>query len=222
MSYGIFRFLGPDDATTMVRELEQLPFVDGKLTAGGGAREIKSNLQVDREATETSAADKLFVAAIGRNEELQTFAMPQRFLMPVYSRYEPGMGYGPHIDNSLIGGFNGLRTDLAMTLFLSHPASYDGGELVLHLPVGKEEIKLDRGEAVVYPASYIHHVSHVVRGVRLAAVTWLQSAVRDERLRAILHDLYRAVNRTAADGNHELSLTLNKNYHNLIRYAAEP
>jgi len=222
MSYGVYRLLDPNDAATMVRELERLSFVDGKLTAGGGAREIKNNLQVDRERAETSEADRIFTAALGRNEEFQVFAMPQRFLMPIYSQYEPGMGYGAHIDNSLMGGYNGLRTDLAMTLFLSPPESYDGGELVLHLPVGAEEIKLESGEAIVYPASYIHHVATVTRGIRLAAVTWLQSAVRDERLRAILRDLYDAVNQTAADGNKELSLKLNKDYHNLIRYAAEP
>lgn len=222
MSYGVFRFLEPNDAATIVRQLERLPFVDGKLTAGGGAREIKNNLQVDRERADTGEADRLFTAALGRNEAFQIFAMPQRFLMPIYSRCESGMGYGPHIDNSLMGGYNGLRTDLAMTLFLSPAESYDGGELVLHLPIGAEEIKLQAGEAIVYPASYIHHVTSVTRGVRLAAVTWLQSAVRDERIRAILRDLYDAVNQTAADGKKELSLMLNRNYHNLIRYAAEP
>ena len=222
MSYGVFRLLGPDDAATMVRELSRLSFTDGKLTADGRAREIKNNLQVDRERAETREVDALFITAFGRNQEFQAFVMPQRFVMPLYSRYDSGMEYGPHIDNSLIGGFSGVRSDLAMTLFLSPPASYDGGELVLHLPVGKEEIKLDSGEAIVYPASYVHQVAPVTRGVRLAAVTWLQSAVRDERLRAILRDLYGAVNQTAAGGNHELSLLLNKTYHNLIRYAAEP
>ena len=84
------------------------------------------------------------------------------------------------------------------------------------------EIKLDAGEAVAYSARSIHHVNPVTRGVRLAAVTWAQSMIRDEQVRAILGDLSRAMDRAGASGDHELTLLLNKSYHNLLRYAAEP
>jgi PKHD-type hydroxylase len=137
---------------------------------------------------------------------------------PIFSRYEPGMAYGDHIDNSLMGGFSGIRTDLAMTLFLSPPDSYHGGELVIE---GRDEIKLERGEAVVYSATSVHHVAPVTRGVRLACVTWIQSAVRDERIRAILYDLSRAAEHAETLNNPSLTLLLSKSYHNLTRYASE-
>jgi PKHD-type hydroxylase len=154
-----------------------------------------------------------------RHREFQTFTLPKRFVPPIFSRYEPGMKYGDHVDSALMGGLNAVRTDFAVTIFLSSPASYDGGELVIG---GGDEVKLDCGEAFVYPATTIHHVTPVTRGVRFAAVTWVQSTVRNEQMRGILFDLARAVRQAEPLQNHDLSLLLSKTYQNLIRYAAEP
>jgi PKHD-type hydroxylase len=112
-----------------------------------------------------------------------------------------------------------MRTDLAVTLFLSAPESYEGGELILQLPSGNEEIKLTPGEAVVYSAKYVHRVGPVRSGVRLAAVTWVQSAVRDERIRALLYDLHLAMQKLGE--RQEAALLVSKSYHNLLRLASE-
>jgi PKHD-type hydroxylase len=160
----------------------------------------------------------MVLQAYRQSPEFQTFAIPKRLLLPIYSRYEPGMAYGAHIDNALMSE---IRTDLATTLFLSRPDTYDGGELVIETPVGEERIKLDAGEAIVYAASTVHYVAPVTRGVRLAAVTWIQSVVRDERIRAILFDLSVCSQLPATAEDAKLSLLLTKSYHNLLRYAAE-
>jgi PKHD-type hydroxylase len=118
-------------------------------------------------------------------------------------------------------GADQIRTDLSMTIFLSDPASYDGGELALETPFGEQEIKLDAGEAIVYPSTTVHRVIPVTRGVRLAAVTWIQSSVRDDRLRSVLFDLKQAVERADQDAYAEFRLVLNKAYNNLLRYAIE-
>jgi PKHD-type hydroxylase len=222
MNCEVFRLLQTGEVDRIVRDLATRTFKDGKATALGQAREVKHNLQVERSGADLSVIDDIVVASFGRNRDFQAFAMPSRFVTPIVSRYEPGMAYGAHVDNSLMGGFNGLRTDLAMTLFLSPPASYDGGELVIHEAGGQREIKLDCGEAVVYPATSVHHVAPVTRGVRLAAVTWIQSAVHDERARAILYDLSHALRQAEDQKNHDMALLLSKSYHNLIRYAAQP
>jgi PKHD-type hydroxylase len=113
-----------------------------------------------------------------------------------------------------------IRSDLACTLFLSDPGSYDGGELVLELASGEQEIKLSAGEAVVYDATMIHRVAPVTRGVRLVAVTWIQSMVRDSRIRDILYDLTRA-QRRLEERDPEAALLINKSYQNLLRCAAD-
>jgi PKHD-type hydroxylase len=197
-------------------------FIDGKKTASGRARDVKHNLQVDRTGADVTDRDQIVLAALRRNEDFQTFAFPRRTLLPFFSRYEPGMEYGSHVDHAIMGSATEpVRSDLAATIFLSDPGSYEGGELVLELPIGEQEIKLEAGEAVVYSATSLHRVAPVTKGVRLAAFTWIQSSVRDDRLRAVLTDLSAAVRKADKSGDNELALMLNKSYHNLLRYAVE-
>jgi PKHD-type hydroxylase len=218
----IFPILEKAEVVQVVSSLSQSLFVDGKKTATGRAREVKHNLQVDRSGPDVTDRDQLILAALGRNEAFQTFAFPKRLMLPAFSRYEAGMEYGAHVDSAVMGhGDEALRSDLAATLFLSDPASYEGGELVLELPFGEQEIKLEAGEAVVYSATSLHRVAPVTRGVRLVALTWIQSMVRDDRLRAVLTDLSAAVRKADRSGDDELAAVLNKSYHNLLRYAVE-
>lgn len=222
MNFQIFRILESDEVNRIVPALARQVFVDGKVTAKGLAREAKNNLQVERTGPGLSDLDQIVLSGLRRNEAFQAFAFPKRVLLPIFSRYEPGMEYGWHVDNAVMGtGTEALRSDLAITIFLSDPASYAGGELVLEMPLGEQEIKLDAGEAVVYPATTVHRVAAITQGVRLAAVTWVQSAVNDERLRGILFDLGNAVKQTEASAGGKTLTLLNKSYHNLLRYAID-
>jgi PKHD-type hydroxylase len=223
MNYQVFRLLEREELEAVISFVSQQAFADGKVTARGLARAVKHNLQIERTTPELNDADRILISALQRNRDFQTFAFPKRIMLPIFSRYDPGMQYGSHVDEGIMNSRNGepLRSDIAMTVFLSPPASYDGGELVIEMPLGEQEIKLDAGEAVAYSANSIHHVNPVTRGVRLAAITWAQSTVRDEQVRAILYDLSRAIAHSGGAANPELTLLLNKSYHNLLRYAAE-
>ena len=212
------RLLENAEVDGIAAELGQRTFSDGKLTAHGLAREVKNNLQLTSKGPETDELQNIVISAFRRNAEVQAFALPRRVAAPIFSLYDPGMEYGAHVDNALIGG---IRTDMSVTLFLSRPESYEGGELVIDLPLGSQETKLDAGEAIVYPSNTLHHVAPVIRGTRLAAVTWIQSTVRDERIRAILYDLHKTSVDPAVANNPSLSLLLGKSYLNLLRYAAE-
>jgi PKHD-type hydroxylase len=206
----------------IVATLSRQVFVDGKITAKGLAREAKNNLQVERSGPDTTDLDQIVLSGLRRNESFQAFAFPKRVMLPIFSRYERGVEYGWHVDNAVMGtGSESLRSDLAITIFLSDPASYAGGELVLEMAMGEQEIKLDAGEAIVYPATTVHRVAPITQGVRLAAVTWVQSAVGDERLRAILFDLGNATKQAEADIGKDALLLFNKSYHNLLRYAID-
>jgi PKHD-type hydroxylase len=224
MSCRVFRLLEREELEVVSAYVSGQAFSDGRATAHGIAREVKNNLQVERSGPEWSEADRILISALQRNPDFQSFAYPRRIMLPMFSRYDPGMEYGSHVDNGIMSSRNGepVRSDIALTVFLSPPASYGGGELVIDTALGQEEIKLDAGEAVAYFASSIHHVNPVTRGVRLAAVAWAQSTVRDERLRTLLCDLSLAIARLGPTGQPEVSLLLRKSYHNLLRYAAEP
>ena len=146
-------------------------FVGGKLTAEGAARAVKNNLQTPASAA-PEECERIVLDALGRNDEFRAFALPARLQLPTFVRYLPGMEYGTHLDNSVMGPPDDpIRTDLSLTLFLNEPDAYDGGELVMELPLGEQEVKLLSGEAVIYPSTTLHRVNPVTRGERLVAIS---------------------------------------------------
>ena len=159
-------------------------FAEGTSTAGWYARGVKNNLQTNHDA----AAQKVHQALL-RHRNFRAAAQPNVILPPTFSRYVPGMGYGSHVDEAIMGAPQAVRTDIALTLFLSDPSTYDGGELVVETYTGKTSYKLPAGHAILYPATSLHHVAPITRGERLAAVLWIQSLVRDAGKREILYDL---------------------------------
>ncbi|MCU1329219.1 MAG: 2OG-Fe(II) oxygenase [Bryobacterales bacterium] len=221
MSYKVFRLLDHDKAEKILAVLDNARFVDGKITARGGASDVKLNLQTDGRDESLEPLDRTLRAALAGHGAFQAYTHPKAIQIPIYSRYEPGMTYGPHVDRAIMGELAHIRTDLSMTLFLSRPESYDGGELTIRSEIGEDPVKLDCGEAVVYPSTAIHYVAPVTRGVRVAAVTWIQSMFRDAAMREILWDMWSVLQRIPPSLDPELQLLMSKTYNNLIRHAAE-
>jgi PKHD-type hydroxylase len=154
MEFHMLPVLSQEEVGHLLAELARATFVDGKATASGSAREAKQNLQAERSGAEWSALDEIVFSALRRSRQFQAFAYPKRILPPNYSQYAQGMEYGPHVDGAVMGGAQPMRADLAMTIFLSAPDSYDGGELAIESSLGEEQIKLAAGEAVVYLALF--------------------------------------------------------------------
>lgn len=178
------------EVQTIVQSLSDLTFVDGATTAGGQARQVKHNTQAQENSQGTlGSLQALVVRALSRNPLVQIAAYPRRIRPPLFSRYEAGMSYGTHVDNALMGGADPIRTDLSLTLFLSDPDGYQGGELVIESTQGEQWFKLPAGAGILYPSAYLHRVEGVTAGIRLVAVTWLQSWIRDPAHREILFDL---------------------------------
>lgn len=166
-------------------------FQDGSKTAGYRAKRVKHNLQMDRTTPAAKEVKAAVVTALRRNKTFQRVALPKTIRPPLISCYREGMNYGRHVDDAMMGSRVKERSDISVTVFLSDPGAYDGGELVMSSPFGEQEVKLPAGAAVVYPSSTLHRVAPVTRGERLAAVTWVQSHVRDPAKREILYDIYR-------------------------------
>jgi len=188
---------------TIVRDFLRLAeFVDGKATAGAAIRDRKENEQMKRAPGEAVPVDQIIAQGLIRHPLMQAWAMPLRMSAPLFNRYGQGMSYGNHVDNPVAGINPPLRADLAVTLFLTDPADYDGGELVVESPSGPKAVKLPAGCAFVYLANALHRVNEVTRGERSAAVAWIQSMVPDDRLRAILFDLSAVEQSLAQTINH--------------------
>src|SRR5262245_34645185 len=206
--------------------LEGTKWVDGRVTAGAQSALAKHNLQVPEDAPQARALGEIVLRALGRNAAFNSAAVPFRVFPPLFNRYDVGMKFGAHVDNAIrfIPGPNiRVRTDLSATLFLTDPADYDGGELVIQDTYGEQSIKFAAGDIVLYPASSLHRVEPITRGSRWASFFWIQSMVKDDGARAQLYQLDQSIIRTrAALGDaHEAVLGLTAVYHNLLRRWAE-
>jgi PKHD-type hydroxylase len=215
--------LTPEEVNTICKALELESFVDGRTTAGRYARDVKQNEQLSSHSKGADELKRAIAQAIHKHPVVQIAARPKAMRPIMISRYQSGMSYGSHVDNALMGnGSAMMRTDLSMTLFLSDPLSYDGGELVIETHQGEQEIKLEAGSAVLYPSSRLHRVEPVTRGVRVAAITWIQSFIRDPSQREILFDLdtIRQTLFSQSSKSHEFDL-LAKSISNLLRLWSE-
>ncbi len=183
---------------------------------------MKNNLQLKKQAPGAEEIKKSIVKALSQNDEFQRVAIPKVVQKPLISRYRKGMNYGLHVDDALMGGDCKVRTDLSVTLFLNDPSEYDGGELAVETAMGEEQIKLPAGTAVVYASGALHRVAPVSRGERIAAVTWVESHVRDPLQREVLSDLDLIRRRLAevSPDSRETDLAF-KTYANLLRMWAE-
>jgi PKHD-type hydroxylase len=184
-----------------VRELiADAPFVDGRLSAGAAARQVKRNQEVEGGAAQVEALNQLVMGDLVRHPLYRSAALPLRVATPFYARYGPGMAYGEHVDDPVMGPPGGqYRSDVSVTVFLSDLEDYDGGELVMRTGWGEQRVRLPAGDAVLYPSSTLHQVTEVTRGERLVAVTWVQSLVRDPACRELLHTLNQAREKLLAE-----------------------
>jgi PKHD-type hydroxylase len=217
--------LSADELTSLRARLEAGAWEDGRLTAGHQSAQVKANLQLPQSDAAAREAGDSVVRALERNPLFVSATLPRHVYPPLFNRYSPGMSFGNHVDNAvrqIPGTHHRLRTDVSATLFLSAPEEYDGGELVVEDTFGTHSVKLAAGDMVVYPASSLHRVEPVTRGVRSAAFFWIQSMVRDDGERTLLFELDTAIRdltQKGADSGCVVRLTAT--YHNLLRRWAD-
>jgi PKHD-type hydroxylase len=199
---------------------------DGRSTAGAQSAMVKKNEQLPPNSATARQLGERVVRALAASPLFISAAVPRHIFPPLFNRYGAGNHFGVHVDNAVRGDHltgTRIRTDLSVTLFLSEPDQYDGGELVVEDYYGSHEIKLPAGHLVLYPASSLHMVTPVTRGIRVASFFWLQSMIRDAHARSLIFDLDTAiqglVERIGRDDPHTVKLA--GIYHNLIRYWAE-
>lgn len=203
--------------------LKQGHFVDGRLSAGKKARQVKNNEELHANASQMDQLNQLVMGSLVQHPRYQAATMPYRVAAPYYARYTEGMGYGEHVDDPVMGPPGGqYRSDVSTTIFLNDPDQYQGGELIIHTAFGEQSIKLPAGDVVVYPSSSLHCVAPVTSGERLVAVTWTQSMLRDPQQRELLFQLYEARERLMENCPDAVETTqVDQVYVNLVRMWSE-
>lgn len=197
--------------------IPQIGFADGRIT--NPASGVKQNLQAPQEDPANARIALITREALVRYGDLRVFSQPRNMARTTVVRYEPGMTYGWHVDEALFPSTPPMRSDLSCTVFLSAPEDYDGGELTIQLGGETLSYKLQPGDALLYPSTTIHQVAPVTRGVRLAAITWLQSWVADVSQRELLVQLEEA--RALAGNDPRLLVLLESLRTNLFRMWAD-
>jgi PKHD-type hydroxylase len=206
-------------------------WVDGRVTAGYQAREVKQNMQLPEDSPVGAALRDVVLTGLARSPVFMSAALPLRVYPPMFNSYSGGQTFGTHVDTAIrqvpVTGQR-IRTDLSATLFLTDPAEYDGGELVVEDAYGTHSVKLPMGHMVLYPATSLHHVTPVTRGARVSSFFWIQSMIRQDAQRTLLFDLDAAIQRLAtvpspneAPVVKETAVQLTGVYHNLLRQWAE-
>lgn len=207
--------------------LDNAEWQDGQKTAGGLARRVKKNQQLDDNAEPCISLGNHVLRKLAQTPAFLSAALPDRIYPPKFNRYAEYEAYGAHIDGSMMqlpGTGQTIRTDLSATLFLSEPDEYDGGELSIETKYGIQTVKLPAGDMVLYPSTSLHQVTPVTRGMRTAAFFWIQSLVRDAQQREMLFDLDNSVQHltTELGAKHAEVVKLSGLYHNLLRQWATP
>lgn len=203
--------------------LETADYIDGKLSAGKEARVVKNNEELSQQSPLHQQLNQIVMGALVQNETYQTAALPLKLATAFYARYTAGMSYGFHVDDPVMGPMTGrYRSDISTTVFLSDKSEYEGGELIIKTEFGEQSIKLNAGDAVIYPSSSLHKVTEVTRGARVVAVTWAQSMVKSNEQRELLFDLATARNQLIADNpQSDETARVSKSYSNLLRMWSE-
>jgi PKHD-type hydroxylase len=222
------KILSKADVAEFRHIMDATEWEDGRSTAGAQSTMVKRNQQLPPDSEVARKLGNRIVSALTANPRFLSAAIPLHIFPPLFNRYTASAGhhFGVHVDNAVRGDrLTGLRirTDLSVTLFLSEPEEYDGGELVIEDTYGSHEVKLAAGDLVLYPASSLHLVTPVTRGTRVASFFWLQSMIRDAHTRSLIYDLDNSiqalVERLGRDDPETIRLT--GIYHNLIRLWSE-
>ncbi|RZL40526.1 MAG: Fe2+-dependent dioxygenase [Rubrivivax sp.] len=217
------------DAAGVARARELLkaaPWADGRATAGRQAAQVKNNQQLQPGTEQHRELQALVLQSLEKHPLFFSATLPKRVLPPLFNRYAGAANaYGSHVDQAvryLPGGLQRVRTDISCTLFLSDPADYDGGELVIDTTFGEQRVKLAAGDLVVYPGTSVHRVEPVTRGERLASFFWIESMVRADEQRRLLYEMDMSLmqlRQTISETPELVQLT--GTYHNLLRMWAD-
>ena len=217
MNYLTNQLLNAEEINLIIKELEEenKSWEDGKNTAGSHASKVKNNLQLKRQSEISQKLSFLVKKKLLNNDLIKSFTLPKHIHGIIFSKSSEGMSYGRHIDNAFMSSG---RADLSFTIFLSEKNQYEGGELLIENLNTERKFKLDKGEIIIYPSTYLHSVQKVLNGERLVCVGWIQSYVKSIETREYLFDLDAGARSLLAKNGRsdELDLIF-KSYSNLLR-----
>tara|TARA_Y100000589_G_C27098321_1_gene606930 strand:- start:102 stop:767 length:666 start_codon:yes stop_codon:yes gene_type:complete len=217
MNYLTFSLLNDEEINMLKKDLDfnNNSWEDGKKTAGSFAAKVKDNLQLDRNSSVSKKNTNFVIKKILTNTLIKSFVIPKNIHSVMFTKSLKGMKYGRHIDNAFMSTG---RADLSFTIFLNKKEDYEGGDLIVENINNENKFKLDQGDIIIYPSTYLHSVDQITKGERLVCVGWIESYVKSIEEREYLFDLDAGARGILAKygRSNELDLIF-KSYANLLR-----
>ena len=217
MNYLTIQLLKNEEIETITNNLRSQTAVweDGKKTAGSYASKVKNNLQLNRNSELSKKYAEFIKKTILANPLIKSFALPKLIHGIMFTKSEKNMHYGRHIDNPFMSSG---RSDLSFTISLTNKDSYEGGALLIETINSEKKFKLNAGEIIIYPSTYLHSVEEIQNGERIVCVGWIESYVKSIEEREYLFDLDAGAKGLLAKHGRsdELDLIF-KSYSNLLR-----
>ena len=217
MNYLTRLLLNAEEINFIEKELEQenQGWEDGKKTAGSPASIVKNNLQLKRTSDISKKLSSLVKQKILNDDLIKSFTLAKHVHGIMFTKSSKGMSYGRHIDNAFMSSG---RADLSFTIFLAEKSQYEGGELLIENLTSEKKFKLNRGEIIIYPSTYLLSVEKVLNGERIVCVGWIESYIKSIEEREYLFDLDAGARALLAKHGRsdELDIIF-KSYSNLLR-----
>jgi PKHD-type hydroxylase len=109
-------------------------------------------------------------AVLAANKEFFNFNLYGIIESLQFTKYKAPSGrYGKHIDKLL----NGVIRKLSISIQLTDPSEYEGGELNLYLDDDPITMDKQQGTIIIFPSFILHEVMPVTKGERNSLVTWI-------------------------------------------------
>lgn len=179
--------LSQEEVTEITSLLSLSEFKEGFSSNPEYKQQVKKNLELRRtDSGQAKLTLDMIQNRLNGHKQFNVTALPLRNTALRFNCYKDSGTYGDHADAAIMGT-PPIRSDLSITIFLSNPEDYEGGELTIKGNDGiMVDYKLKSGSAIIYPSYFVHRVNSVTSGTRYAAIGWIQSLIRDENKRALI------------------------------------
>ncbi|CAF34292.1 PiuC [Synechococcus phage S-PM2] len=178
-----FDLLTQDEVRRINEQYDKAALKDGTVKINlenSVEKQLKNSKEIDGNTSHYRYCLDLIQKAMRRNALFKTTYILGEITPPIMVEYAEGCYYIPHVDSIQI---QNLRTDHSMTLFLSEPDEYEGGELVIGIGDVAKSFKEKAGTVIMYPTGMLHEVRPITSGKRRVSVMWATSIIDDTFMR---------------------------------------
>ena len=190
-----YKLLSDKECDSIVTDLDKLTWAPGFAPGELYREKIKGNHEIAFQMSADTVRADQYMKEISRKVMECKFVRSRIFannmVNPRFNLYQNGGFYGKHADSAFMGDSRKqVRTDISMTLFLTDPEEYEGGEICLEYASGETfQLKEPKGTMLFYPSGVLHQVKPVTKGRRIAFVAWIESHIQDAQMRDVLTEI---------------------------------